>query len=819
MKLWKLILLIFLTNSTSAFFSESILEVTQKQVHINVEGDNARIEIVTELYNPSEKEIVFQELEPLEQGVEISDFFVGMEGRAYSSLEGIERLVYLFTQAQERKDASLLGWGTSQFPRLFRSENIAVGGRQKVRTKKVFNVPISHQDDFSILPVFLSDSASFENTEIAFSLGESVEHFYHSLGKNGLTDTSDGVTFLWNGMPQSQIEFLWSNLPDAEIGVPYLGMEYRAQFVKPPKKDIQEVSILVDRSGSLGGLPWKRAKDWTEFLLENFSEEVRIRIGFFSDGINWHDEEFQRNTFDFKKDFFGFLSGVAPVGKTDITKALMGVGHGWTVDPQYRAVFLITDETTLGENPSVFLENEITESYVVLQFVEDLENDLAFFSKISGGFPLKLFRSSPNLVEKEEFLKKLNSLSGSSIGVEDMFVHSEKWEMKEVVPKFFLSQMLSDSFFFVGRTVGSSEIKNVSGGHFVPRRWGGLKIAEILKKEERQTSDLDALLAIGRTFGIATSFFNNETTRVELKDNLNSVSRIELLREILKLDSNALEGEMRFLNGVPLYEIEKRDSSALVGMTGVWQQFNFPELVRAETHIKIAPFSEAQKELFVKFPEFVAEGFGMAEEVNFCTEFRCLSVLEGEREEVKSSDRAFFKDYDANHWAHGYIVRAVEEGLLEPEINGKLHPNRAIDRAEFAQMVVKAFEGVRTLRVRTQNPNFTDVHDPEYFDAVQILAKAGVVKGYPDGTFRPLQSLTRAEGVKILLSVSGFSSSNSKSSNSKSIFADVIGWEKPWVSEAVNRGMVRGYGDGTFRPHGKLTRAEALKLIFEMMKK
>jgi len=270
---------------------------------------------------------------------------------------------------------------------------------------------------------------------------------------------------------------------------------------------------------------------------------------------------------------------------------------------------------------------------------------------------------------------------------------------------------------------------------------------------------------------------------------------------------------------VPLYEIEKRDSSALVGMTGVWQQFNFPELVRAETHIKIAPFSEAQKELFVKFPEFVAEGFGMAEEVNFCTEFRCLSVLEGEREEVKSSDRAFFKDYDANHWAHGYIVRAVEEGLLEPEINGKLHPNRAIDRAEFAQMVVKAFEGVRTLRVRTQNPNFTDVHDPEYFDAVQILAKAGVVKGYPDGTFRPLQSLTRAEGVKILLSVSGFSSSNSKSSNSKSIFADVIGWEKPWVSEAVNRGMVRGYGDGTFRPHGKLTRAEALKLIFEMMKK
>ena len=842
MKLWKLVLLIFLTNSASAFFSESVLEVTQKQVHIEAEGDSARVEIITELYNPSEKEVVFRELEPLKQDVEIVDFFVGMEGKGHSILEGKERLEYLFTQAREQEEVSLLGWGADRYPTLFRSENIAIGGRHKIRTKKVFNVPVLQQDDFFVLEIFLSDSEPFKNTEIIFSLEEGGEHFHHSLGKEGRTDTSDGVSFLWEGAPQSQIQFFWSNLENAEIGVPFLGMEYRAQFVKPPQKDIQEVSILIDRSGSLGGLPWKRAKDWTEFLIEMFEEDVRIRIGFFADGIDWHDEEFQRNTFDFQKNFFGFLSGVAPVGKTDITKALMGVQHGWTVDPENRAVFLITDETTLGENSAVFLENEITESYIVLQFAENVENDLAFFSKISGGFPLKLFRSSPNLVEKEEFLKKLNSLNRSSIPhfhegrlVEDMIVQSEKWEMKDVLPKFFLPQMRSDSFFFVGRTDGSSENKNVSAGHFVSRKWGGLRIAEILKKENRQTSDLDALLAIGRTFGIATKFFENDTARSELEENLSSVSKIELLKEVLKLEitpsrSPSKKGEnqirVKFLNGVPLYKVEKRDSSASVGMTkeergegSMWQQFNFPELVRAETHIKIAPFSEAQKELFVKFPEFVAEGFGLAEEVNFCTEFRCLSVLSGEREETKPSDRAFFKDYDAGHWAHGYIVRAVEEGLLEPELNGKLHPNRAIDRGEFAQMVVKVFsDRVRTLRVRTPDANFTDVHDQGYFEAVQILAERGVVKGYPDGTFRPLQSLTRAEGVKILLSLSGYVSDESLDTYPKSIFPDVTGWEKSWVGESVKRGMVRGYDDGTFRPHGKLTRAEALKLVFEMQK-
>ncbi len=856
MKLWKLFFLFFLTGNASAFFTNDALEIQQKTISISVREELAQVEIVTEIANQTESEIDFQILHPLGEGMEVEDFFVDMEGKAYSVVEGKERLGYLFSQAKERDEAKLLQWGSDKYPKLFRSENLAIEAHQKVRTKNVFNLPVRTHDDFSFLAISQSDI--FANTEIIFETEESVEYFYHTLGGSSLTDLSDGVTFLWTGEPSGTFQFFWTDVADGALSTSFLGMEYQAKFVPPISKDIQEVTILVDKSGSLTGLPWQRTKNWIEFLLETLNEEVNVRIGFFSEGIEWHEEVFQPNIYELKKDFFGFLSGIAPVGETDIDQALLDVQDGWTVDPAHRVVFLITDETELSD---VFLDNEISETYVTFQFTEDLENDLALFSKLSGGFPLKLFRSSPHLIEKNEFLEKFKNLNTN-------IIQNEEWKMSEGVPKIFPSQMRQEPFFFIGRISEPSGSKNASPAYFVPRTWGSLRIAEILGKflpsppgrgiegegsfknphpqsfSQREKEEMiDALLAIGRTFGISTKFFDDKTTRDELEENLKNATRKNLLTEILKLKtpSNSPYQEennngIKFLKGVPIYEIENR-----------WQQFNFPDLVRSETHIKMAPFSEAQKELFLQFPEFTADGFGVGKEVDFCTEFRCISVLTDEREEPWPSDRAFFKDYDANHWAHGYIVRAVQEGLLEPAQNGKLHPNRAIDRGEFSRMVVEVFGLENSSRPFKETPSsspltggevfFLDVHDPAYFDAVQILVEQGIVKGYPDNTFRPLQSLTRAEGVKILLAVAGFqpgleeenppqspfnkgeaeiSSSPVKGRLGGVSFKDTTGWEKPWVTEAVRRGMVKGYGDGTFRPHNKLTRAEALKLVFEM---
>ena len=100
------------------------------------------------------------------------------------------------------------------------------------------------------------------------------------------------------------------------------------------------------------------------------------------------------------------------------------------------------------------------------------------------------------------------------------------------------------------------------------------------------------------------------------------------------------------------------------------------------------------------------------------------------------------------------------------------------------------------------------------YDAVQFLVAKGVIRGFPDGTFRPMQDLTRAEAVKILLAEEGFAPFEIHPDEIP-VFGDCVAWERGWVEEAVRQGIVKGYKDGTFQPSKPLTRAEAAKVIVE----
>lgn len=95
--------------------------------------------------------------------------------------------------------------------------------------------------------------------------------------------------------------------------------------------------------------------------------------------------------------------------------------------------------------------------------------------------------------------------------------------------------------------------------------------------------------------------------------------------------------------------------------------------------------------------------------------------------------------------------------------------------------------------------------------AIEYLYEHGIVGGYPDGTFKPGNTVNRAELLKILAAREGMHPQGEKY---RDCFPDVkTEWFAPYVCYAKEQGWVSGYPDGTFRPGNTVNTAEAVKII------
>lgn len=136
-------------------------------------------------------------------------------------------------------------------------------------------------------------------------------------------------------------------------------------------------------------------------------------------------------------------------------------------------------------------------------------------------------------------------------------------------------------------------------------------------------------------------------------------------------------------------------------------------------------------------------------------------------------------------------------------------PNGSLTRAEAAQMLYALMTEQAHKQYNRTSCSLRDVAAGRWYTtAVSTLANVGAISGYSDGTFRPNQEITRAEFVTILTGIYGEDTTKGMP------FSDVgHSWCYDAVATAYANGWVSGYSDGTFRPNQTITRAEAVVIL------
>jgi hypothetical protein len=169
-----------------------------------------------------------------------------------------------------------------------------------------------------------------------------------------------------------------------------------------------------------------------------------------------------------------------------------------------------------------------------------------------------------------------------------------------------------------------------------------------------------------------------------------------------------------------------------------------------------------------------------------------------------------FRDI-ARHWISGYIAEIFDRSIIFGYPDRTFRPNNKVTRGEFASMIIRTFD-IDPI----EGSLFDDTVDNWSESSINGAVGEGIITGYEDNTFRPNAPITREE-MAVMIS----RALNIDEEVVEEYFDD-IDTASPWaqlsISRLGNRKILTGFPDGTFRPKDTLTRAEAVKVIYEILK-
>ena len=157
------------------------------------------------------------------------------------------------------------------------------------------------------------------------------------------------------------------------------------------------------------------------------------------------------------------------------------------------------------------------------------------------------------------------------------------------------------------------------------------------------------------------------------------------------------------------------------------------------------------------------------------------------------------------HWAQNTINKWVDKGDISGYPDGTFRPNNMITRAEFVVLVNNAMG-----YSKSGYAYFSDV--PSHYwgrNAIQTGVAAGYISGDGNGIFRPNDPVTRQEAAAMISRILDLKQNDSRAYRYTDSYA-ISNWAKGVVGAVSEAGIMAGYPDGSFGPNKVLTRAEAV---------
>ncbi|MEN6487417.1 MAG: S-layer homology domain-containing protein, partial [Smithella sp.] len=170
-----------------------------------------------------------------------------------------------------------------------------------------------------------------------------------------------------------------------------------------------------------------------------------------------------------------------------------------------------------------------------------------------------------------------------------------------------------------------------------------------------------------------------------------------------------------------------------------------------------------------------------------------------------------FTDLPADNPLYPFVRYLIDKGIINGFPDGTYRPLDSVTRAEAAKVMALA-KGLQEVKGGT--PTYSDVPAGYWaFGAIEAATKAGLFKGYPDGTFSPDGAITRVEAITLLMNLSGGELS-SKTIEIGDVKSD--NWAYKQVVTAVETGMVQLSADKLFKPGQEFKRDDLARSLSEM---